>query len=276
MQKGHLPMVDNKDTSSKFFANMKKKGSILKKTGNEEAVAGYTTNADIIKAFGLKLNGKTTTQARCTSARVGVDKNGNNYASFNFVCTGSIGKGQTPNKYIELAERGNRTEEQAYRSLSFTLQNMGYSTKNLSEARLKDIIDSIKTDKPLISITIERWSDEGLEVTVNRKLEDDDEVEDSEDEEESEEDEESEDEDSDDSEEESEEEESEDEEEEEEDSLESPEEWIGSKATVQTKAMPKPAKVTLLSYNPKTKIFKAKNTKGESFNVKLDEVSEVH
>ena len=204
-----------------------------------------------------------------------MDKNKVPYVSFNFVCTGETGKGQTPSKYIGLAERGNRTEEQAYKDLSFTLQNLGFDTSDLSEASMKEMFESIKEDKPLVSITITRYSETGIDVRVNRALEDDDVEEESEDEEE---DTESEDEDSEESEDDSEDEESEEEESDEEDSedeLEDPDSWVGQKATVKTAKMPKAGKVTLLSYDSKKKVFKAKNTKGEQMTVKLDEVQEV-
>ncbi len=265
----------SKDTSADFFKAIKSKGAILKKVGKEDAPQGYTTPVEIIEAFGLKIEGKVTTTARCTAARSGIDKNNNPYVSFNFLCTGSTGKGQTPSKYISLVEQGKRTEEQAYKDLSFTLQNIGFDTDDLSPDALKEMFESIKTDKPLVSITITRYAKEGIDVRVNRPLEEDE----SEDEEESEDESEDEDseEESDDDEDESEDEESEEEDEDEvDDSMEEPDQWVGHKATVKTSKMPKPAKVTLLSYDDKKKLFKAKTSKGESVNVKLDEVQEVH
>lgn len=269
---------DNKDTSLDFFKAMKTKGSILKKAGKEEAPKGYTTPEEIISAFKLRIEGKVTTTARCTAARCGVDKNKKPYVSFNFVCTGSQGKGQTPSKYIGLVEQGKRTEEQAYKDLSFTLQNLGFETDDLSPEALKEMFETIKTDKPLVSITITRYSETGLDVRVNRPLDEedaDDQDEDQDEDEEEESDEESE-EDSDEDSEESEDEDSDDEEEsEDEEELEEPSEWVGQKATVKTAKMTKPGKVTLLSYDDKKKVFKAKNAKGEALTVKLDEVQEV-
>lgn len=260
------------DSSGAFFKAMKAKGSILKKVGKEEAPKGYTTPEEIISAFKLKINGKTTTTARCSAARAGVDKNGSPYVSFNFVCTGDIGKGQTPSKYIGLAARGERTEEQAYKDLSFTLQNLGFDTSDLSEASMKEMFEAIKADKPLVSITISRYSETGLDVRVNRALEDDDVQEDEVDDEDAEEEEDEEEVEAD---EESDDEESDDEEESDEDDLEDPDEWVGQKALVKTAKMPKAGKVTLLSYDANKKVFKAKNAKGESLVVKLDEVQEV-
>lgn len=267
---------NDKDTSGDFFKAMKSKGSILKKAGKEEAPKGYTTPEEIISAFRLKIDGKVTTTARCTAARAGVDKNKVPYVSFNFVCTGETGKGQTPSKYIGLEARGQRTEEQAYKDLSFTLQNLGFDTSDLSEASMKEMFETIKAEKPLVSITISRYSETGIDVRVNRALEENDVEDESEDEEEDTEveDEDSEESEEDDSEEDSEEE--SDEEEESEDELEDhPDSWVGQKATVKTAKMPKAGKVTLLSYDSKKKVFKAKNTKGEQMTVKLDEVQEV-
>lgn len=268
-----------KDTSSDFFKAIKTKGSILKKAGKEEAPKGYTTPEEIIAAFKLKIEGKVTTTARCTAARCGVDKNKKPYVSFNFVCTGNTGKGQTPSKYIGLVEQGKRTEEQAYKDLSFTLQNLGFETDDLSPDALKEMFETIKADKPLVSITISRYSETGLDVRVNRPLDDedaDDQDEEDQDEDEEESDDDSEDdsdEDSDDSEENSDD--DSDDDSDEEDNLEEPSEWVGQKATVKTAKMPKAGKVTLLSYDEKKKVFKAKNSKGEALTVKLDEVQEV-
>jgi hypothetical protein len=256
------------DTSDQFFKALKAKGSILKKAGAEKAPNSYTTTEEIIEAFKLRIGGKTTTTAKCTAARCGVDKNGNPYVSFNFVCTGSVGAGQTPGKYISLVEQGKRTEEQAYKDLAFTLQRMGYETDDLGSDALKSILDQIKEDRPSVSITISRYGESGIDTQVNRVIdEEDSESEDEED-----------DSDSDEEEEESEDEaaeESEDEEEEEEnDLLENPADWVGNKAKVKTAKMPKAATVTLLSYDSKKGTFKAKNAKGESFTVKVDEVLE--
>ena len=268
-----------KDTSAEFFKKMKSKATVLKKAGKEKAPTGYTTKEEQIEAFNLRVGGKATTTARCTGGRVGLDKNKNMFASFNFVCTGSIGAGQTPSKYIGLYEQGNRTEEQAFKDLAFTLQNLGYDTDDLSESTIKSILTSIKEDQPLVSITLSRYAAEGLDVRVNRPLEeseeedseseDDDESEEEDEEEDSDEDESDNDDDSDedDAEEDSEHDDSEDDD---------PNSWVGSKATVKTSKMPKAGKVTLLSYNEKTKTFNAKNSKGEAVKVKLDEVQEVH
>lgn len=267
------------DTSADFFKALKSKGSILKKTGGEKAPTGYTTTEDIIEAFKLKIGGKVTTTAKCTAARCGLDKNKVPYVSFNFVCTGNVGAGQTPGKYIMLAERGNRTEEQAYKDLAFTLQRMGYETDDLSPEALKSIFEAIKAERPSVSITITRYGESGIDTQVNRAIEDED-AEDSDDEEESEDEEEEESEDSDDSSDDEEEsdddsDDSDEEEEEEDDNLEDPSEWVGQKAKVKTAKMPKPSTVTLLSYDAKKQVFKAKNAKGESLTVKVDEVLEV-
>lgn len=274
-----------KDTSGAFFSNLKKKGSMLKKIGKEEAPAGYTTVEDQVEAFGLKPEKKVTTTAKCVGARCGVDKNKNDFVSFNFVCTGSIGKGQTPGKYIELCERGNRTEEQQFKEMIFTLQRMGYDTSDLDSDNLKELLEQIKTDKPHVSITLSgyRKADKsvGIDLRVNRLI-DDEEVEDEEEEDEEdtevEEEEESDDEEesSDDEEEESDDESDDEEEEEEEDDLEDPKSWVGQKATVKTSKMPKACKVTLTSYDAKKKTFKAQNAKKETLTIKLDEVQEVH
>ena len=278
---------NDKDTSGAFFNNLKKKGSMLKKIGKEEAPSGYTTVEDQVEAFGLKPEKKVTTTAKCVGARCGVDKNKNDFVSFNFVCTGSIGKGQTPGKYIELCERGNRTEEQQFKEMIFTLQRMGYDTSELDSDSLKALLSEIKNDKPHVSITLTgyRKADKsvGIDLRVNRLIEDDEaEDEEEEDDTETEEDEdssedESEDEDSEEESEEEEESEDEDEEEEEEeeDELEEPESWVGRKATVKTSKMAKACKVTLTSYDAKKKTFKAQNAKKENLTVKLDEVESV-
>lgn len=275
--------VQDNNTEANLFAALKKKGSLLKKVGSEKAPTGYTTNKDIIEAFNLKKGGKVVTNARCTNVRGGTDKNGNPYVAFNFVCIGNIGKGQTPGKYISLAAQGERTEEQAFKNLAFTLQYLGYDTTNLSDSKIKEIMNDIRTDKPAASITLTRWSDEGLDVRVNRPLEEDD----MDDEEAVEESDEDEDESSEEDEEEDTDDESddtgaddEDEEESDEDDdsgfdEEDPNTWVGLKATVKTTGMRKASSVTLLSYNAKSATFKAKNSKGESLSVKVDEVQEV-
>lgn len=270
--------AQGKDTSADFFKALKSKGSILKKAGNEKAPTGYTTTEDIIEAFKLKIGGKVTTTAKCTAARCGVDKNKVMFVSFNFVCTGSVGAGQTPGKYISLAARGNRTEEQAYKDLAFTLQRMGYETDDLSPETLKPILEAIKADRPSVSITISRYGESGIDTQVNRAIEDE-EADDSDDDSDSDEEEDTEvdddssddeddsdsDDDSDDS----------DDDSDDDDNLEDPSEWVGNKAKVKTAKMTKPASVTLVSYDAKKQVFKAKNAKGESLTVKVDEVIEV-
>lgn len=265
-----------KDTTDAFFKKLKAKGSMLKKAGTEKAPAGYTTTGEIIEAFKLKIGGKTTTSAKCTGARCGVDKNENLYVSFNFVCTGETGKGQTPGKYISLVAQGDRTEEQAYKDLAFTLQRMGYDTSDLSIDTLKSILDQVKQDRPSVSITINRYGESGISVQVNRPIDDeesDDSDDDTSDEDEEDDSDEEDTETDDDSEEDSDEEGSDDDSEE--DDLEDPPSWVGQKATVKTAKMTKAGKVTLLSYNEKTKVFKAKTTKGEALTVKLAEVQEI-
>jgi hypothetical protein len=273
-----------KDTSKEFFSKMKAKGSILKKAGNEKAPEGgtYTTTEDIIKVFKLKVGGKVSTTAKGTKARMGVDKNGNAYVSFNFVCTGSVGKGQTPSKYINLPMDDDVNLEKSMKTLSATLQRLGYDTKNLTDAKLKELIDAFNEDRPEVSITIERWGDSGINVYVNRVLEEGDAMDDDE-EEDVEESEDDDDESSEEDEEEGDDEESEsedDEESEEEDDEDAfdpddPTTWVGEKASVKTQSMRKAAKMTLLSFNPKTKTFTAKNTKGESVKILVEEVLEL-
>ena len=289
---------------------LKSKKKVMNKIAKEEAPAGYTTTEDIIKAFGLKPKRQAVTQAKLTRINSGLDKNGVMYVSFNFVCVGNTGKGQTPGKYIGLEAKGNRTEEQAYKDLYFTLQKCGFDTDELGdEEALLDFIEEFNStdssEKPIVSITLKCYQGTkglGVDVQVNKLLEDF-EPEDSEEEEEEEEEkpkkgkgkkpskdeeEEEKDDDSDDDDEEEEEDEEEEkpakkgkgkkkeEPEEEEDDVEyddtDPSTWVGYECKAQPKGTTKKAKYEIVEFIKRGSKLKLKNSKDEEYIVASDSV----
>lgn len=284
-----MTMADKVDPK-KVLAALKKKGSLLKKAGNvkDEGNTGYTTNEDIIKVFKLKVGSQVRVNARVSRGRVGLDKNGKLFASVNFVCVGSLGKGQTPSKYINLTTKEGDDNEDGYNDLSKTLQRLGVKTANMSPEGLMAAMDTLTKDKPYASITIKRWGDgDGLNIYVNNLIdesdldEEEESVDDTEDEDESESEED--DDASDEEDEEGDDEEAEDsdddegDEEEDDDGPDSkdPSTWIGCKVTFKTKEMPRAAKGTVSSYNAKTKTLKIKKSNGDIMTAKSSDVAEL-
>ena len=179
----------NEDRAAQL-AYLKSSAKDLSKAAKKDAPAGYTTTPDIIKAFGLKKGKTATTQAKVTQIRTGMTKGDLKkkikpamYVSFNLVCVGSTGKGQTPGIMIVIQEKktkgGIRGKDKALEDVIYTMQRIGIDTKAIdSETDLFDVIDEFngkeRADKPVVSITLSTWGEknDGLNVKINKLLED--------------------------------------------------------------------------------------------------------
>lgn len=174
------------------LAALKESSKDLSNAAKKDAPTGYTTTADVMKAFGLNKVGKTaSTQAKLT--RIGTfmtkadPKTKRKPAlgiAFNFVCVGSTGKGQTPSVIVTIEERktkdGIRGKDKALEDVIFTMQRCGINTKGIKTP--EDLLDAIDTfnaldraEKPVVSITLSVYQGGkglGLNTRVNKLLED--------------------------------------------------------------------------------------------------------
>jgi hypothetical protein len=105
--------------------------------------------------------------------------------AFNFVCVGSTGKGQTPSILVTIEARklndgSIRGKDKALEDVIFTMQRCGINTKGIKTP--EDLLDAIDTfnaldraEKPVVSITLSVYQGGkglGLNVRVNKLLED--------------------------------------------------------------------------------------------------------
>lgn len=291
----------------KFLADLKKDAATIKKAGNTEARTGYTTTADIVKAFGLKAGKSCTTKAKLVSIKYGISKpkakgkKPERFFSFQLVTVGEV-PGQTPSIYIGLTPVGKRTKEMIYEQITSNMQRVGLVTKNATPEKLVELADEYneRDDKSIVLISLKlgtpmKGKDVGLlNVDILRALEDADESAELEDDEEEfededtdgddededtdgdEEDDDSEEDDSDESEEEDEEDEdSEDDEESEDDDDEDeseydaddPSTWIGYECKAKPTGTTKTATYTITKFIPKGKKLEIENSKGKKFTV---------
>lgn len=178
------------DDRAAKLALLKGSAKDLSNAAKKEAPQGYTKTPDIIKAFKLKAGKTATTQAKLV--RIGsfiskADPKKKRKAAlsiaFNFTCVGSTGKGQTPSIIIAVEEKktknGIRGKDKAFEDIMFTMQRCGIKTNGIkTETDLLDALDEFnaldRADKPVVSITLSTWGDtnEGLNVRVNKLLED--------------------------------------------------------------------------------------------------------
>lgn len=175
------------------LAALKESSKELSSAAKKDAPTGYTTTADVMKAFGLNKVGKTaSTQAKLT--RIGTfmtkadPKTKRKPAlsvAFNFVCVGSTGKGQTPSIIVTIENRklndgSIRGKDKAIDDIIFTMQRCGINTKGIKTP--EDLLDAIDTfnaldraEKPVVSITLSVYQGGkglGLNTRVNKLLED--------------------------------------------------------------------------------------------------------
>lgn len=186
------------DSRAEQLAFLKANAKDLSKAAKKDAPTGYTTAPDIIKAFGLKMDkaGKSSnsssTQAKLVRIRSGMfpadpkkKTKAAMWVSFDFTCVGSTGKGQTPGIMITIAERkfsngDTRGKDKAFDDIMFTLQRCGIDTRSIkNEADLLDLIDEYnakdRADKAVVSVTLTAYSGAkgpGVNVKVNKLLED--------------------------------------------------------------------------------------------------------
>jgi hypothetical protein len=186
----------NNDRAAQL-AYLKESAKDLSASAKKEAPQGYTTAADVIKTFGLKVGGEgkpgktASTQAKLTRIGTGMTKGDPKkkqkpamFVSFNFTCVGSTGKGQTPSSMVTIEERktkdGIRGKDKALDDIIFTMQRCGIDTQGIkTPADLLEAIDTFnalnRSDKPVVSITLSSYQGAkgpGLNVRVNKLLED--------------------------------------------------------------------------------------------------------
>ena len=178
------------DDRAAKLALLKGSAKDLSTAAKKEAPQGYTKTPDIIKAFKLKAGKTATTQAKLVRIGSFISKGDPKKKrkpalniAFNFTCVGSTGKGQTPSIIIGIEERktkdGIRGKDKAFEDIMFTMQRCGISTSGIKkEADLLDALDAFneldRAEKPVVSLTLSTWGEtnEGLNVRVNKLLED--------------------------------------------------------------------------------------------------------
>jgi hypothetical protein len=181
------------DDRKAALAALKESSKELSNAAKKDAPTGYTTTADVMKAFALNKVGKTaSTQAKLT--RIGTfmtkadpktKRKSALSVAFNFVCVGSTGKGQTPSIIVTIEDRklndgSIRGKDKAIDDIIFTMQRCGINTKGIKTP--EDLLDAIDTfnaldraEKPVVSITLSVYQGGkglGLNVRVNKLLED--------------------------------------------------------------------------------------------------------
>ncbi len=181
------------DDRKAALAALKESSKELSTAAKKDAPTGYTTTADVMKAFALNKVGKTaSTQAKLT--RIGTfmtkadpktKRKSALSVAFNFVCVGSTGKGQTPSIIVTIEDRklndgSIRGKDKAIDDIIFTMQRCGINTKGIKTP--EDLLDAIDTfnaldraEKPVVSITLSVYQGGkglGLNVRVNKLLED--------------------------------------------------------------------------------------------------------
>lgn len=178
------------DDRAAKLALLKGTAKDLSTAAKKEAPQGYTKTPDIIKAFKLKAGKTATTQAKLVRIGSFISKADPKKKrkpalniAFNFTCVGSTGKGQTPSIIIGIEERktkdGIRGKDKALEDIIFTMQRCGINTSGIKkESDLLDAIDTFneldRAEKPVVSLTLSTWGEtnEGLNVRVNKLLED--------------------------------------------------------------------------------------------------------
>ena len=181
------------DDRKAALAALKESSKDLSTAAKKDAPTGYTTTADVMKAFGLSKVGKTaSTQAKLTRIGTYMTKGDPKTKkkpalgiAFNFVCVGSTGKGQTPSILVTIEARklndgSIRGKDKALEDVIFTMQRCGINTKGIKTP--EDLLDAIDTfnaldraEKPVVSITLSVYQGGkglGLNVRVNKLLED--------------------------------------------------------------------------------------------------------
>tara|TARA_Y100000004_G_C8846238_1_gene382697 strand:- start:24 stop:719 length:696 start_codon:yes stop_codon:yes gene_type:complete len=115
--------------------------------------------------------------ARLTSGRTGQDKNGNPYAAFDF----EIGRGEftgcTVSKFHSIAERGNRTYEQALSSLFTDLKRMEPEEDfdTFEPEDIESLVEDLVEEGPVLQIAVKNTISGERRFTnvyVNRRLDD--------------------------------------------------------------------------------------------------------
>ena len=116
--------------------------------------------------------------AGLTSARTGVDKNKNGYASFNFRVLRGEFEGVSVSVFHSMAETEWRSIEQSLKSLFVDLQSLS-GEDDFSEIEPEDIeemVTELNEECPTIQIGIKNWKSEkgssGINVYINKRLDD--------------------------------------------------------------------------------------------------------
>lgn len=117
--------------------------------------------------------------ATLSSGRTGSDKNDNPYAAFDFTIERGEFKGATVSKFHSIAERGERTIEQAMQSLFIDLKRLSDGDVDFDTVEPEDIEDlvvDLTEESPVISIGVRNSEYNGknyINVFINKRLDDD-------------------------------------------------------------------------------------------------------
>lgn len=117
--------------------------------------------------------------ATLSSGRTGSDKNDNPYAAFDFTIERGEFKGATVSKFHSIAERGERTMEQALQSLFIDLKRLSDTSVNfdtIEPADVEDLVVDLTEESPVISIGVRNSEYNGknyINVFINKRLDDD-------------------------------------------------------------------------------------------------------
>ena len=116
--------------------------------------------------------------AGLTSARTGVDKNGNGYASFNFRVLRGEFEGVSVSVFHSMAEVEWRSIEESLKSLFVDLQRLSGEDdfSKIEPEDIEEMVTELNEECPTIQIGIKNWKSDkgssGINVYVNKRLDD--------------------------------------------------------------------------------------------------------
>lgn len=161
------------DARSAFIRNLKKEKAVLTASAKESHVSGgFMKDEDIIKL--LKLN-KTYKQypAKLSRVRYGVDKNKDNYFSFDFVIIDGDHIGTPIGRYCSLAGDDRESKDKSAATLFRCFQALNVNTDQWELSgdelleKLVDEADRLTQDKPEVILSMNVWGEKNDRLGVN-------------------------------------------------------------------------------------------------------------
>ena len=117
--------------------------------------------------------------ANLTTARSGVDKNGNAYAAFDFEVSRGEFEGVSLSKFHSISATDWRTVEQSLESLFVDLQRLSGEGdfSELEPTDIGELVAELDKEKPSMGVGVKNWKSEkseGINVYINKRVDADD------------------------------------------------------------------------------------------------------